>query len=599
MSAIEGTKATRLQPRLVSEFVINLTPFDERDALRLVEARGETMRRLLAKLIPAMQLSTALDSGCGVGFFSAMMQECGLQVRGFDGRSKNVAEARARFPEIPFEQADVENIAIRGAGVFDFVLCFGLLYHLENPLLAMRNLRALTGKCLLLESMCLPGEKTEALLREEPKLDNQSLSDVAFYPSEPTLIKMLYRAGFHVVYRVVSLPAHDDFRETATHARRRTMLLASHCPVDFAGLRLCPETHETHDPWSKRSALPSGLGGRARWFLALSKREKYFAVAQRIRRIFPALKVPFRLPFGAWWLAEKSVLDYELSHGSYESAELSFVQRLLRPGMTVLDLGAHHGLYSLLASKCVGRSGKVLAFEPSPRERRRLERHLKLNGADNVHVKPYALGPESEVAPLFLVGDGQDGCNSLRPPAVLEPTSTIDVVVRRLDEELHRLGIAHVDLIKLDVEGAELGVLQGAAAIFSEASRPAILAEVQDLRTAPWGYAAREIIRFMARKDYRWFALDAEGNLYPASTEEKTYDANLVALPAERVREFIAMLNEGAYRDREADAAASLRWSVISRRRRIASWLPSRGYKSWLQNAANSSGRAKSSPDAS
>lgn len=92
------------------------------------------------------------------------------------------------------------------------------------------------------------------------------------------------------------------------------------------------------------------------------------------------------------------------------------------------------------------------------------------------------------------------------------------VAVRRLDEELHRLGIVHVDFIKLDVEGAELGVLQGAAALFSGPSRPAILAEVQDLRTHPWGYAAREILRFMVRKDYRWFALDAEGNLFPVST---------------------------------------------------------------------------------
>lgn len=59
----------RLGPRLVNEFVVRLTPFGDREALRLTQARGERMRRLLAKLIPALQLSTALDSGCGVGFF--------------------------------------------------------------------------------------------------------------------------------------------------------------------------------------------------------------------------------------------------------------------------------------------------------------------------------------------------------------------------------------------------------------------------------------------------------------------------------------------------------------------------------------------------
>ncbi|HME11615.1 MAG TPA: FkbM family methyltransferase [Candidatus Acidoferrum sp.] len=579
--------------RLISEFVLKLTPFDERDALRLVEARGETMRRLLKKLIPALQLATAVDVGCGVGFFSQMLRECGLQVRGFDGRSQNVAEARARFPDIPFAQGDIENTAVRDAAKFDLVLCFGLLYHLENPLLAMRNLQAITGKCLLLESICLPGDKTETLLREEPRRDNQSLSDVAFYPSEAALIKMMYRAGFHVVYRLVNLPQHDDFRETATHKRRRTMLLASHFPLDFAGLRLCTEPKDAFDPWSKALPPASGLFGRTGRFLKLTRREKYFAMARRARRLFPMVKIPFRLPFGAWWLAENSVLDYELAHNGYETAELSFVERLLRPGMTVLDLGAHHGLYSLLAARCVGPGGKVIAFEPSPREVRRLQRHVKLNRATNVTIEPVALGPKSDDAELFVVENGQDGCNSLRPPAVLEPVRTVRVPVRCVDEELQRLGVTRVDFIKLDVEGAELGVLRGADKILNGSSRPAILAEVQDLRTQPWGYPAREILRFLARRGYRWFALDMDGNLVPVSIQEPAYDANLVALPVERVREIIVMLNEGAYRYRRPKAPASLRWSVVARGRRTRTWLTSRSYKSWLPRANETSGAAK------
>jgi FkbM family methyltransferase len=319
-----------------------------------------------------------------------------------------------------------------------------------------------------------------------------------------------------------------------------------------------------------------------RCFLSLSRREKYFALAQHARRIIHLLKIPFRQPFGAWWLAESSVLDHELTHSGYETAELTFVQHLLRPGMTVLDLGAHHGLYSLLAAKCVGRDGQVIAFEPSPRERRRLARHLKLNRASNVKVQSCALGPDSYgTGEFYLVQDGQDGCNSLRPPAVREATCAIRVPLRRLDEEMERLGVTRVDFIKMDVEGAELGVLQGAAGILSGPARPAILAEVQDLRTEPWGYAAREIVRFLSRKEYRWFALDAEGNLFPISTEEEKYDGNLVALPTERVREFIVMLNEGTYRDREVHANGSLRWTMISRKRWVPAWLASWVPKSW------------------
>jgi len=68
------------------------------------------------------------------------------------------------------------------------------------------------------------------------------------------------------------------------------------------------------------------------------------------------MPIPLRLPFGAWWLAQKSALDDDLIHDGFEEAEIAFVEMLLQPGMTVVDAGANHGLYTLLASKRVGRS---------------------------------------------------------------------------------------------------------------------------------------------------------------------------------------------------------------------------------------------------
>ena len=131
-----------------------------------------------------------------------------------------------------------------------------MLYQLENPLLGVRHLRALTEKCLLLESMCVPDDKPSMLLREEPSECDQSLTDVACYPSEESLIKMLYRTGFTFVYRLASLPRHDDFCETLEHRRKRTVLLASSIPIDLFGFRLCLESREKQDPWTKVSVFP-------------------------------------------------------------------------------------------------------------------------------------------------------------------------------------------------------------------------------------------------------------------------------------------------------------------------------------------------------
>jgi hypothetical protein len=76
------------------------------------------------------------------------------------------------------------------------------------------------------------------------------------------------------------------------------------------------------------------------------------------------------------------------------------------------------------------------------------------------------------------------------------------------------------------------------------ASRSAILAEVQEVRTRPWGDPAREIIQYLVGLDYRWFAIAAKGALPPISCDQKSYDANLVALPVERTTEFLSSLGQ-------------------------------------------------------
>jgi FkbM family methyltransferase len=348
-------------------------------------------------------------------------------------------------------------------GKFDFVLCFGLLYHLENPLLAVRHLRALREKCLLLESMCVPDDKPSMLLREEPSETDQGLTDVACYPSEDSLIKMLYRADFGFVYRLAPLPKHDDFRETFEHRRKRTVLLASAIPIALLGFRLCTETYEKQDPWTKVSAFPGTIPQRISRFLALPAAKKYLSLAYHARRILPEIPIPWRLPFGAWWLARDGELDHKLVEENFERAELRFVERLLRRGMTVLDIGAPHGLYTLLCSKCVGRQGQVIAFEASPRECRRLAKHVRVNGCSNVRIEPHAVGSQSGSADLYVLNGSCNWGNSLRAPVVFESTFKIPVQVFPVDDVLLELGISRVDFIKLDVEGAELSALKGTA----------------------------------------------------------------------------------------------------------------------------------------
>ena len=540
LSAARNTEASRA----VAEFTLPLTPSDPREHRRLVVARDAAIRRVVAKLTPFFGLSSALDAGCKVGFHTQTLDDCGLRVCGFDAREENVTEARKRYPRLLFERASLEDRNITELGTFDLVLSFDLLHALENPLLALRNLGVLTSKCLLVESLCLPDEQPTMRL-SDPHLSDSRFPAVAWFLTEASLVKMLYRAGFSYVYRVAPFPKHDDFRDTPDHRRRRTILLASRAPVDLSGFRLCPEPHESQDPWDKGTPARHGLPARVARFLTSSLHSKYVTLALRARRLFPEMPIPVRLPFGAWWLARKGGLDHELMYNGFEEAELHFVKKILRRGMTVLDVGAHHGVYTLLASKCVGRKGRVISFEPSPREFARLSQHARINLCSNVYLERCALADECGEADLFLVDRYRDWGNSLRPPAVPESTHTIRVPVQTLDSVLERRGVSRVDFVKLDAEGAELSVLDGAKHMLQTAPRPAILAEVEDRRTRPWGYPAREILLRLAKCDYHWFALTESATLYPLSLAEDSYQGNFVALPAERAAEFLRLAGAG------------------------------------------------------
>lgn len=273
------------------------------------------------------------------------------------------------------------------------------------------------------------------------------------------------------------------------------------------------------------------LASRLSRFLRRPWHEKIFVLCDRIRMSFPGFPVPLRLPFGSWWVIRRGAIDGDIQAGKFETAELQFTQRFLQPGMTVLDIGANCGLYTLLASHCVGARGRVFAFEPSPRERKRLRTHLWLNRCTNARIAPYALGSRTSQADLYVVQGAQTGCNSLRPPQIAEPVMPARVEIRALDDFLGAEKLSSVDFIKMDVEGGELEVLRGAAKLFQGPRLPALLLEVSDLRTAAWNYKAKEILHFLQEHGYVFFSISAEGRLVPPSYSEDYLDTNLVALP--------------------------------------------------------------------
>ena len=239
------------------------TVFDSPNTVRFNQAR----RNLLAELLPVWQtefgLKTAMDVGCGLGYFSEMLVELGFKTHAIEGRPENAAEARQRVPGLEIQIADAEDDSLRSAGSYDLVLGLGLLYHLENPFRAIRNLYALTGRILIIDSMCIPAKLPVMHLREENSAaEDQGLTPAVFYPSEACLIKMLYRAGFSAVSRPARLPDHPEFHGTWKQKKVRSMLVATRSAFSSPLLVPLAEPCSWDDPWARAWRRP--LGGRLR-----------------------------------------------------------------------------------------------------------------------------------------------------------------------------------------------------------------------------------------------------------------------------------------------------------------------------------------------
>ena len=212
----------------------------------------------------------------------------------------------------------------------------------------------------------------------------------------------------------------------------------------------------------------------------------------------------------------------------WESETVRFVWGWLRGGMTVLDVGAHVGQYTLLASGIVGPAGRVIAFEPHPVLGPVLRRNVSRAGCPNVTVLPVALGRAPGPGTLVLHPPDNFGGSSLRPDDASAQHERATVEVTTLDEALDRLGSPPVHLAKIDVEGAELDVIDGARGTL--AANPGIVLIVEFLRANPlrFGHTVEDLEARLRELGFQLFTLTPGGLRRYAPVGEPS--ANVVAV---------------------------------------------------------------------
>ncbi len=222
--------------------------------------------------------------------------------------------------------------------------------------------------------------------------------------------------------------------------------------------------------------------------------------------------------------------------GTFEPNEFAFVDRMLKPGMVFVDVGANDGYYTLFAARRVGPAGKVIAIEPSSRERAHLQRNLGRNGLENVQVVAAALGAEAGFVDLHLAHGVHAGHNTLgdfahddvvRASSERVPLETLDAVVARQ-------GLSRVDMVKIDVEGGEAGVVAGAREVLST-MRPVLLMELNDRALHAQGQSAATLLQTLkVELDYQALSFSPVGGWPERAVEGVPLSSNIVLVPRER-----------------------------------------------------------------
>jgi FkbM family methyltransferase len=197
---------------------------------------------------------------------------------------------------------------------------------------------------------------------------------------------------------------------------------------------------------------------------------------------------------------------------AYEPLETEIVRRYLEPGQVFLDIGANVGWFTMLASTIVGNLGHIHSFEPRRPTVDYLKRSIALSGlTELVTVHDFGLADASrEVILAWEPVARNPGHTYLKgeETETRRATETPRAPVRRLDD----LEIKHVDLIKMDIEGAELLALEGAVSTI-EANRPIVLSEVYpEQLKAVSGADAKDLFGWFHTRGYRSYIVDTQRN---------------------------------------------------------------------------------------
>ena len=252
----------------------------------------------------------------------------------------------------------------------------------------------------------------------------------------------------------------------------------------------------------------------------------------------PAGPRQLRLLLDAAQMSQRFMLNDLTAGQLYESETSNFIGSILQPGDTFVDIGAHVGYFSMLASQLVGPTGAVYAFEPEISNYSHLLEHIEVNGVSNVRPMHMAVGASPAIAEFFVNADN-DGGHALwevgRHPfneRSRQSPVTRKVFVTSLDHIFEGRDMRTLKAIKIDAEGAEFAILVGARELLRRHRVPFIVAEINRFGLESMGASERQVRETMTALGYETYLFQPGQSfiqrLQPDESPETDYVFNVL-----------------------------------------------------------------------
>ena len=217
--------------------------------------------------------------------------------------------------------------------------------------------------------------------------------------------------------------------------------------------------------------------------------------------------------------------------GYFEPNEFNIFKKFLEPRMVFLDVGANMGLYSIFASKKVGKSGLVVSIEPSSREFERLQSNVEVNRLQNVKMIQVAVSRSEGEADLLVATNDHAGHNTLGNFAyegiILKQKE--HVTVKTIDSIVSDLSLSRLDVIKMDIEGSEFFALEGAKRTLQK-FKPVLMLELFNETLKHQGCNGDMILQFLASLGYIIYGFDEHGGLSKLNKVDGSSSQNIFAI---------------------------------------------------------------------